>query len=520
MDSDILLYELDGEPPGLLGALEERYHCETEPPARRRIFYLDSFDWRLFHEGLVLTFESSESRASGAELCLSALDGSPRQMVRVRRRPLFACELPRSALRTRLEGIVVDRRLLVMSELDLLGVEARILDSEKKTVARIFSAHGTASAPEGVRHVPMPPSIELRAVKGYRRVFRDLEDYLDALPQAGRRRESLFEFALEAVGRAAGDYSPVVAVQLDPAMPVEEATSVILHSQLAIVEANREGVQRDWDPEFLHDLRVATRRTRSLLRQFKEVLPRSGFKRLRKDLRWIGRVTGTKRDIDVYLGTLATYDRIFSPEIAKGLQPLRDYLTGRQREEQTLLARELDSARYRRLISSWREAGLSGGRSASDVPIAKIAAARIISGHRKVLDLGAQIGDRLDPVQMHRLRIACKELRYLLEFFRTLFGPKVLNRVIKEMRGLQDVLGEINDLQVQQENLQRYAKAMVSENIRRANTLLNMGRLLGHFETSQVKLFPKFQASFRSFGRRSVQQTLTDGLFHYLEDPS
>ena len=54
----------------------------------------------------------------------------------------------------------------------------------------------------------------------------------------------------------------------------------------------------------------------------------------------------------------------------------------------------------------------------------------------------------------------------------------------------------------------------------RQHTLLNMGRLLGHFETSQVKLFPEFQASFRSFSRKSLHDALTDELFHYLEDSS
>ncbi len=520
MDSSVLLYELNNESAGVIAALGDHYRCDSEPGTPWQILYLDSFDWRLFRHGFNLKWESSGTLSLRTELSLNAMDGSAQRKLQVRKNPLFARELPSSALRSKLEKIIGDRRLMVMSALDLIGVAARILDDEEKTMARIFTAHGTASAPEGPSHCPIPPLVELRAVKGYGRAFRELKARLEALPEAQPHRGSLFEFALEAVGRTAGGYSSAVVVQLDSAMPVEEAAAVILQSQLAIVEANLKGVQQDWDPEFLHDLRVAARRTRSLLRQFKEVLPRSGFKRLRKDLRWIGRSTGPKRDIDVYLSTMATYDRTFSSEIVKGLQPLREYLTNRQREEQALVAAELKSARFRRLLSDWKEAIESSGRAASDIPIAKIAAARIIGAHRNILDSGGRIGDRFDPVQMHRLRIACKELRYLLEFFQTLYGPKVLSRLIKEMKRLQDVLGQINDLQVQQENLQRYAKAMVSEDISKTNTLLNMGRLLGHFETSQVKLFPEFQASFRSFSRKSLHDALTDELFHYLEDSS
>ena len=61
---------------------------------------------------------------------------------------------------------------------------------------------------------------------------------------------------------------------------------------------------------------------------------------------------------------------------------------------------------------------------------------------------------------------------------------------------------------------------MVAEDSRQTDTLLNMGRLLGHFETSQVKLFPRFRKRLRSFSRRSVQKALIDGLSKYSGDSS
>ena len=405
-----------------------------------------------------------------------------------------------------------------MATIEFKGTEARILDKEGKTVLRLFAAEGVASSPERDSRIPTVPILELRAVKGYRQVFKKLRNELRGTPGVQRFPGSMFEFALNAVGRKAGDYSAAVSIGLEADQSVEEATSIILQSQFVIVKANWKGVRQDWDPEFLHDLRVATRRVRSLLGQFKEVLPFAGFKRLRKDLKWIGRVTGPKRDIDVYLSTLASYDKVFPSEVVKGLRPLRDYLLRRQQEERETVAKALGSGRYRRLVSNWEAAIEVQDRPISGVPIAKIAAARIIGVHRRILSAGEEIGDRFDPQRLHALRIECKQLRYLLEFFRTLFGPKVLGHLIKELKRLQDVLGAINDLQVQQQNLQRYAKAMVSEDVSQTATLLNMGRLLGHFETCQVSLFPEFRESLKSFSQRAVRTSLTDGLLRYLED--
>ncbi len=516
MDSN-LLYEITDDRAEPLEAPGNAYRHEREPAARWRLSYLDSFDWRLYRKGLLLRFERIGTTPPRSELRLTKRDGSPGQAVPVAGAPAFARNLPQSALRQRLEKILGERRMLVMVKLDLTCVETRMVDDDQKTVARTFRIEGTASEPEG-QAARIGPMLELRAVRGYRSAFRDLQANLEAQPGTGLLKRSLFEFALEAVGKEAGGYSSSIAVDLEPAMPVEEATAAMLQSQLDVVEANWKGVRRDLDPEFLHDLRVATRRVRSLLSQFKEVLPSAGFKRLRKDLRWLGKVTGPKRDIDVYLSTLATYDRIFPTDVIAGLQPLKDYLTRRQGDEQALLASALDSGRFRRLISDWRDAIRICGLCNTEVPIAKLAATRIIAVDRKALVTGAEIGDRLDPVRLHGLRIECKKLRYLLEFFHPLFGPRVLQRLISELKRLQDVLGAINDLQVQQQNLQRYAKAMASEDVRQADTLLTMGRLLGHFETSQVKLFPKFQASFRSFSRKAVQAKLPDRLVKYLED--
>ncbi len=519
MDAN-LLYQFDGNRPALCEGIEGSFRCEWGPPKRWRVRYLDSFDWRLYRKGLSLRHEAAFSDKGGAEIVLAAIAGPARQSLRVRKVPAFATQLRKSSLRTQLETLLGERRLLVRASLDLSGLEGRILNGDDKTVAHVLIAEGATVGVGQQSPLPLPPLLELRPVKGYRRSLLALQEHIGSLPGIQSQGGSLFEFALDVAGGRAGDNPSAVTLCLESGTDLGPGTATILRSQLKVFQANLEGVKRDWDAEFLHDFRVATRRVRSLLSQFKDVLPASGFKRLRKHLKWVGRVTGPMRDIDVYLSRMATYDQIFPPDVLVGLKPLQEYLLHRREEEHALLVGALRSQRYGRLIAAWQESARTASRVCLGLSVETIAAARILEVYQRILAVGAEIGDRFEPVRLHGLRIECKELRYLLEFFRSLFAPQVLDRLIDELKGLQDVLGEINDLQVQQEDLQRYAKAMVAEDDRQTDTLLNMGRLLGHFETSQVRLFPRFRKRLRSFSRRSVQKALIDGLSKYSGDSS
>ena len=64
--------------------------------------------------------------------------------------------------------------------------------------------------------------------------------------------------------------------------------------------ANWDGTVADIDPEFLHDLRVAVRRTRVVLANAGRVLPDDVRQRAREDFGWLGAISGAARDLDVY----------------------------------------------------------------------------------------------------------------------------------------------------------------------------------------------------------------------------
>ena len=82
-------------------------------------------------------------------------------------------------------------------------------------------------------------------------------------------------------------------------------------------------------------------------------------------------------------------------------------------------------------------------------PLGAVAAKRIRKAYRRVAHRESLSG--LEVEVLHRLRIDCKKLRYLLEFFRSLYPAREAAPLIKSLKSLQSVLGEIHDLAVHRE---------------------------------------------------------------------
>jgi CHAD domain-containing protein len=123
-------------------------------------------------------------------------------------------------------------------------------------------------------------------------------------------------------------------------------------------------------------------------------------------------------------------------------------------------------------------------------------ARRLIAGRtREVLDLAAVAQDPAAVETLHDLRIAAKRLRYLLE----LTGPSCLGpssqSVVKDLKGLQDVLGEIHDCDVQLPGLRALARTAPEEQAR------GLRSLAIHFATRRAELFERFHAGWPELER-------------------
>ena len=125
---------------------------------------------------------------------------------------------------------------------------------------------------------------------------------------------------------------------------------------LDTLEQNVDGVLRDIDTEFLHDLRVSVRRTRSAIKLLGDVLPDGLAGQYAAEFKWLGDLTTPTRDLDVHLlgfGAMAGHLVAASPA---DLEPFRAFLARRRTREFRRLAAGLRSPRFRALTDHWRKA--------------------------------------------------------------------------------------------------------------------------------------------------------------------
>jgi CHAD domain-containing protein len=388
--------------------------------------------------------------------------------------------------------------------------ERPALNCDDKTVARVTLDRMSVSYPSPATP---PARLSVTALRGYQPQALRLGDALAGVPGIADATQSPLEAALASAGRRPGDYSGKINVELTPAMPAATALATVLIALLDTLEANVQGTVRDLDIEFLHDLRIAVRRTRSALKLAGSVLPAGLTGTYRPEFKWLGDLTTPTRDYDVYLlGFPGMAGSLVAAKPAE-LQPFHDYLARKRGAAQRQLARGLRSARFSRLAIGWRDAlaAVPGKRRPT---AATIAAAKITRAHQRVLAQGAAITAISPPESLHDLRKRCKELRYLLEIFGSLYDPGEQWQAVRELKGLQDCLGEFQDTQVQYEKIRAYAAQMMAERTAPAPTLLAMGEIAAGLIARQRQARSEFGGRFSDFASPLSQsriRALTEG---------
>jgi CHAD domain-containing protein len=350
------------------------------------------------------------------------------------------------------------------------------------------------------RRAPTPLRIAVSPLRGYQAQASRLADALAEAPGIALASHSTFESALRAAGRRPGDYTSKIDVQLTADMPAALAVCMVLTGLFDTALANVPGTIRDIDTEFLHDLRIAIRRTRSVLKMAGAVLPGRMADRYRPEFKWLGDLTTPTRDLDVYLLGYPQMARKLVAGTEPELRPFHDYLARQRAAAQRQLARGLRSARFTTLAGRWQhdlqQAVASPGRRPRT---GQFAAGRIARAHQRVLRDGGGIGQATPPQALHDLRKRCKELRYMLEVFASLHEPAEQWRAVNELKALQDCLGEFQDNEVQQAELRAFAGQMMATRSAPAETLLAMGEIAASLALRQRAARAEFAGRFTDF---------------------
>jgi len=334
-------------------------------------------------------------------------------------------------------------------------------------LARLLTAH--------LRHGPVAPVAELRTRRHGALVARDgttaevtiddvavmdarrvVEEFVEVEVElrAGKRKElDAIADALEDAGAKPSDGTPKVFRVLR--LPVIEiapgdalaALRARLRLQLREILANDPGTRLGRDPESLHDMRVAVRRSRALLRAGSKLYT-DDVSPLAEELRWLGERLGAVRDLDVLLERLRSdVDELDADDRKSGRMLLRT-LERRRGTARTSLLKALDSDRYFSLLD---DVGASIERlapSGADLTVADLARRELKKLRTRVRAAGNDPADD----ELHALRKRGKRVRYAYE----LAGE---DAVVKRAKAFQDVLGEHHDSVVAEATLRGLATA-------------------------------------------------------------
>ena len=464
-----------------------------------RTFY-DSFDWRLYAADSTLDIVHSELE-DDARLQWNSKEGCRTQWVK--QPPRFVWDLPTGVLRSSLTPILEMRALLPQVVIETRRQVLKWLNGDDKTVLRVAFERNQAIHPDTGQHYPLSDQIRALPVRGYDKPLNRVVGQLNATAQLEPDENSLLSCALEAIGRQPLDYSAKLNFSLDPTSHSVDSGVTILKHLLATMRINEPGVRADLDSEFLHDFRVAVRRTRSALSQIKAIFSPSVVERFAPDFAWLGLITSPVRDLDVYLLGFHDYKAALPPSVQSDLDPLYDFLRLKQRKAQQQLVRHLDSKRYQKLLDEWSRflAKPPSTEAAGNAEKATLVLAnrRIWRIYRRILHDGGMIRPDTAAVALHDLRKQCKKLRYLMEFFQSLYPKKTIRQLIKILKGLQDNLGDYQDYEVQEETLKQFSVEMMRAANVPAATLLAMGILVNDLDQHRCQARHAFAERFADF---------------------
>ena len=236
----------------------------------------------------------------------------------------------------------------------------------------------------------------------------------------------------------------MAAAHLAEDEPLRQPAAVVMHEHaLRLVQETGAAVARladKNDVHALHDARVALRRLRGWLRAFARDMPVK--RRQRRRLRELARATNTARDAEVSLEWLGVLQPGFDPRARAGIRGFSSSLAAIRDENYGEVRRDLPEA-WRRLS---RKLETALRKTPKDPRPFRAPFGASLQAYLDAFT--AALGEaRRDPsaVPIHRLRIAGKKLRYLLETILP-WHPEH-DGLVQELKALHELAGSIQDLQ-------------------------------------------------------------------------
>jgi CHAD domain-containing protein len=226
-------------------------------------------------------------------------------------------------------------------------------------------------------------------------------------------------------------------------MRPEDVFRATLSDCLAQLTANVATLRTSRSVEGLHQLRVALRRLEVVLKAFGEEFQQDWLNDLRSRAKILSSRLGPARDLDVFLTELLDAPAEGNEnEAFMNLRARMEEMRDRAWKEAGDCVAGADFALFTEDV-----AGLAHSRLplARDTKLCRVATRMLDRQQARALKRGRKARDG-DEANLHRLRIALKKLRYTAEFLAPLYPQRKVKRYVRELRGLQEHLGAINDI--------------------------------------------------------------------------
>jgi len=422
----------------------------------------------------------------------------------------FATDMEPGPVKDALAGLSPLRALLPIASGAMRTGMLALIDDEGKTCARAELRLLEPVAGNAV--VLLAP----RGLRGYDAALHQLTARIRGCGGSPLSAGNLYSL----IDHRNGPYVARPAVEIGREDTAFDGATRLIAAYLPAARANEAGIVDDVDTEFLHDYRIALRKIRTVLSLFKGVYEAGQTAELKERFSALMAQSGPLRDLDVYLLERQSFYELVPETMHPGLDAMFALIETRRADEHRRLAAHLRTKSYEKemkalvkLFSRRRKLlpGPNASRTSRD-----LARELIWKRYRRIRRVASGLVASAPDAEVHRLRIECKKLRYLMEFFGPVFPAEPFRALLKPLKRLQDSLGEFNDLSVQQKNLQSFVAGLGAEP-RRLEIAQSAGALITVLHQRQIALREKILAAFARFNSDRTHRTFR-AVFHDGED--
>lgn len=470
--------------------LPEKWKVRKEGSGIRPFRILDSYDGAILSSGAALL----EFREESGKIELLPEKIEERLEKPLPREPFKTVSMQCCELRNIVEKIVGEWLLGTRAQ----GIERveryRIENNDEKGVAHVLLRTLECEGGTPVTVVVVQP------YRGYVREVSSVRNGLEArYPIAA---------APPLLHRSLPDSIRSLSEPLPKVWPTEGSRAAVVDLGRHILNRIRHlepGVIEDTDPEVLHQYRVALRRMRSLVTLLKEAFLAAEQETIRTRLKSAMQGTNRLRDLDVQIAEVAA----LSSSLPDMLQPGFDRLLLRLHEERKL---EFESVRNILVAARFEErfepvyTALDGNAEPVPETISVLLAPAIAKRYHWIEQEIPTLEEDIKPERLHGLRVSCKKLRYLMEFFPPLLCRDHAIPFLKDLKNLQTLLGSYNDLCV----LEGFLLNQTKQHKKNSAALMAIGAIIMQKYEKRNRLAQQCIAAARDFCSTAHKRSVRD----------